>query len=65
MPDEPVPALGGRTPRQVIETPAGRRRVVYLIESYEQGEKEKARDELPAVDFGFLWRAMGLERELR
>lgn len=64
-PDEPIPALGGQTPRQAIETPEGRRRVRELIESYERGEKEKARGGLPAVDFGFLWRAVGIEPRRR
>ncbi len=61
--DEPIPALGDRTPRQALETPEGKRQVVELLESYERGERKQAaaqqRDE---ADLGFLWRELGLER---
>jgi antitoxin Xre/MbcA/ParS-like protein len=30
-PDEPIPALGGKTPRQAIRTPAGLERVKGLL----------------------------------
>ena len=61
--DEPIPALAGRTPRQALETREGRRRVIDLLESYERGERTKARDENRSpADYGFLWRELGLER---
>ncbi len=60
--DEPIPALGGQTPRQAIETPEGTRQVVALLESYERGErKEAATQKREVADLGFLWRELGLE----
>ncbi len=62
--DEPIPALGDKTPRQAIETKQGLEAVVGLLRSYEQGElgQAKAQDR-PPVSYDFLWRELGLERE--
>ncbi len=35
--DQAIPALGRRRPRKLIESPAGRRRVLALLESFEAG----------------------------
>jgi len=63
-PDEPIPALENRSPRQAMKSPQGRKKVIRLLELYEEGEVEQAReqDRKPA-SFGFLWRALDLERE--
>ena len=62
--DEPIPALGGRTPRRAVETPEGRRGVVRLIKSYETAEFKRAREERrEPADLGFLWRQADLARE--
>ena len=42
-PDEPIAALGGKTPRQAIETPAGLERVKGLLRGYEASEAQHAR----------------------
>ncbi|MCG8461533.1 MAG: MbcA/ParS/Xre antitoxin family protein, partial [Holophagales bacterium] len=61
--DEPVPALGNRTPRQAIGTEKGRREVVRLIQSYERSERTKApAQKRQPIDYGFLWEQIGLER---
>ncbi len=64
--DEPIPTLGERTPRQALATPEGKRQVVDLLESYERGEQQKARQEgRDAADFDFLWREIGLSSRSR
>jgi len=61
--DKPLPALGDKTPRQAIATPAGLERVKGLLRSYEDSEKrmaaEQGRREIP---FAFLWDAIGLKQ---
>ena len=61
--DEPIPALGHKTPRQAITTPAGVERVKGLLRSYEDGEREQARQQgRRQISYDFLWQAIGLER---
>jgi len=60
-PDEPIAALGGKTPRQAIATPAGLERVKGLLRSYEASEREQAAEQgRRAVSYSFLWNAIGL-----
>jgi hypothetical protein len=61
--DETIPALGGRTPRQAVTTPAGLERVKGLLREYEEGERlQSAAQGRPAVSFQFLWDALGISR---
>ncbi len=58
-PDEPVPALEGKTPRDAVLTRAGRRSVDLLLKEMENGEAR-----LPAAerfDFSVLRRKLGFE----
>jgi hypothetical protein len=62
--DGPVPALGGRTPRQAARTRNSRPKVVALLKELENRESRWARDEgVPAGDYGWLWRELGLSAE--
>jgi hypothetical protein len=62
-PDEPIPALGGKTPRQAIRTPAGMERVKGLLRGYEASETQQARREgRRAISYAFLWKALGIAR---
>ena len=64
--DEPIPALGGKTPRQALATPTGRERVRGLLRSYEAGEKVQAAQQgRREISYGFLWEALGLDRAPR
>lgn len=61
--DEPIPALGDKTPRQAIETPAGQERVMGLLRSYEAGEKRMAAEQgRREISYAFLWEAVGMPR---
>lgn len=61
--DEPIPALGGKTPRQALATAAGRERVRGLLRSYEDGEKVQAAQQgRREISYAFLWEALGLDR---
>ena len=61
--DEPIPALGHKTPRQAIKTSAGLERVKGLIRSYEAGEATQATQQGRAeISYDFLWQSIGLTR---
>ncbi len=61
--DVPIPALGGKSPREAVKTPEGREAVEALIKSYEHTESQRAaREGGKPVDFGFLWDKVGLAR---
>jgi len=63
--EEPIPALGNKTPRAAIETEQGRGAVVDLLKSYEHQEARRVRDQGgEPFDFRFLWQRLGLERDL-
>jgi len=61
--DEALPALGTRTPRQAIATPAGLERVKGLLRSYAANEKRMAAEQgRREISFDFLWESLGLRR---
>jgi len=63
-PDEPVPALGGKTPKAAVRTKKGRLAVIDLLKEFELHEARKALGEGgEPFDFGFLWKRLGLEKE--
>lgn len=62
--DEPIPALGGETPRQAVESAEGREKVIELLKLYEGDERNKAQQEdREPASFQFLWDAVGLDRD--
>lgn len=61
--DEPIPALGGKTPRQAIGSPGGLERVKGLLRSYEDNESEMARSQgRRTISYQFLWDRLGISR---
>ncbi len=61
--DEPIPVLGGKTPRECLSHPADRERVRFLLRSYEYNEADQAAAAgRPVVSFDFLWQALALSR---
>jgi hypothetical protein len=59
--DTPLPALGGKTPRQAARTRRGREQVDVILRSMENGE-HRAGGGAP-FDFGPLRRGLGLDEE--
>jgi hypothetical protein len=59
--DEPLPILGGRTPREAIQTLEGLEQVKFLLRTYEHGEAQQAKAQhRPSISYDFLWRAVGI-----
>ena len=62
--DQPLPALGDRTPRDAMATSGGLERVKGLLRSYDQSEQELAREQgRKPVSFQFLWDDLGISRD--
>lgn len=58
--DEPIPVLGGKTPRQAVRSAAGRDHVTLLL--CRQQEIFDGGGGLPAVDLTEIWSSLGLRR---
>lgn len=62
-PDQEIPALGGKTPREAVATKAGREKVLGLIKDMENGEARKKKAGEPFIDLGPLRRELGIGRD--
>jgi hypothetical protein len=60
-PDMAVPALDGKTPRQAVETAAGRLKVAALLRDFENIEAHKRQAGEPFYDVGRLRTELGLK----
>jgi len=58
--DDHIPALGGKTPREVAASAAGRRKLEALLKEFEY--RAESRPEAERFDFGRLREELGLER---
>ncbi len=61
--DEPVPALGNRTPRHAAGLKTMRPKVVALLKDFEGHSERQRRSGQIAYDFGWMWTELGLNRE--
>lgn len=60
--DEPIPALGGETPRAAAKAAKGRAAVVAWLKTLENHSgRQKPGDPMASYDFGWLWRELGVE----
>ena len=60
--DEPIPALGNRSPRSATKTPKGREKVVAWLKRLENhGARHDPDDPMAGYDFGWMWRELGVE----
>jgi tetratricopeptide (TPR) repeat protein len=58
--DEKIPALDGKTPREAVMTPEGRKRVEELLKDFENAEERKKRDGEPYIDIQYLKQKLNL-----
>ena len=61
-PDEPLPALGGQTPREAARSETGRRALDDLIRDLENREEHERKAGRPAHDFSTLRKELGVPR---
>lgn len=61
--DEPVPALGNRTPRHAARLKTIRPKLIALLKDFESRSERQRRAGQVAYDFGWMWAELGLPRE--
>ena len=60
--DEPIPALGGKSPRAAAKTPKGREKVAAWLKVLENhSARRPAGDPIRGHDFGWMWQELGVE----
>jgi len=57
--DEPLPALGGRTPREAARLDSPRPKLIALLKSMENMAVRQRRAGQLAYDFGWMWGGAG------
>jgi hypothetical protein len=62
-PDDPLPALGGKTARQAVRTKKGRQAVRDLLRMLENDEQREGKRGGVAYDFNVIRRELGLDEE--
>jgi hypothetical protein len=60
--DEPVPALGGKSPRAAAKTAKGREKVAAWLKMLENHAARRGPgDPMASYDIGWMWRELGVE----
>lgn len=60
--DEPIPALGGKSPRAAARTPKGREKVAAWLKTLENhGAHRPPDDPMASYDVGWMWEELGVE----
>ena len=58
--DAPIPALGGKSPRQAVRTEAGRAKVIDWLKLLENRSAGHGDGPIAEYDFGWMWAELGL-----
>jgi hypothetical protein len=59
--DAPIPALGGKSPRQAVRTAAGRDKVIDWLKMLENRSPGHGEGPIAEYDFGWMWSELRLE----
>ena len=59
--DAPIPALGGKSPRQAVRSVAGREKVIAWLKLLENRSAGRGEGPIAAYDFGWMWAELGLQ----
>lgn len=59
--DAPIPALGGKSPRQAARTAAGREKVIDWLKMLENRSAGHGDGPIADYDFGWMWLELGLQ----
>lgn len=58
--DEPVPALGDKTPRQMAKTKAGRAKVAEWLKYIENMTTKSGNEQMAGYSFAWMWEELGV-----
>ncbi len=61
--DAPIPALGGKSPRQVARSAIGRQKVIDWLKLLENRTAKHGDGPIAEYDFRWMWAELGLERD--
>lgn len=61
--DETLPTLGGKSPRQAVRSPRGRKKVIDWLKLLENRSAEHGDAPIAEYDFGWMWKELGLLEE--
>ena len=59
--DAPIPALGGKSPRQAVRTAAGREKVIEWLKMLENRSAGHVEGPIAEYDFAWMWGELGLQ----
>ena len=59
--DTPIPALGGKSPRQAVRTAAGREKVIDWLKMLENRSAGHGEGPIAKYNFGWMWGELGLQ----
>lgn len=59
--DAPIPALGGKSPRQAVRTSAGREMVIEWLKLLENRSAGRGKGPIAEYDFSWMWVELGLQ----
>jgi hypothetical protein len=59
--EAPIPALGGKSPRQAVRTSAGREKVIDWLKMLENRSAKQGEGPIAEYDFGWRWVDLGLK----
>lgn len=59
--EAPIPALGGKSPRQAVRTAAGRDKVIGWLKMLENRSAGHGEGPIADYDFGWMWVELGLQ----
>jgi hypothetical protein len=59
--DAPVPALGGKSPRQAVRSATGRGKVIEWLKLLENRSAQHRDDPIAKYDFSWMWAELGLQ----
>lgn len=59
--DAPLPALGGKSPRQAVRTSAGRKKVIEWLKLIENRSGHSSDSPIADYDFRWMWDELGLQ----
>ncbi len=58
--DQPIPALGDKTPHQAVRNTAGRKKVIDLLKTIENRSARQTGSPVADYDFSWMWDELGL-----
>jgi len=59
--DAPIPALGGKSPRQAVRSAVGRQKVIDWLKLLENRTAKHGDGPIAEYDFSWMWAELGLE----